>query len=128
MRTLPGDYDILALESSGESRVAKKTTPTVDPEDQRSEGKSGAGQPGRSVVGVCVHAAFLPSFRTRWNGFRGFASSPLVWIPRLRFAPRGMTASGLRFARNDRTVVGVDSATALRSARNDGLWASLSAE
>jgi hypothetical protein len=33
---------------------------------------------------------------------------PLEWIPRLRFAW------------NDRTVVGVDSATSLRSARNDG--------
>jgi hypothetical protein len=38
---------------------------------------------------------------------------PLAWIPRFRFAPRGMTGG----ARNDG---GVDSATSLRSARNDG--------
>jgi hypothetical protein len=42
-------------------------------------------------------------------------SRTVEWIPRLRFASRGKTAFALRFARNDGTVVGLDSATALRA-------------
>jgi hypothetical protein len=36
---------------------------------------------------------------------RDSASSLLAWIPRLRFAPRGMTAFALRSVRNDRESV-----------------------